>query len=229
MITGQGLVFLHGTGARGEVWQLQALAFPQAVTPDLPGRDGRGVPGAVADHVAALRPVLAAAHILAGHSLGGAIALQYALESPGHLAGLILMGTGARLDMAREWLRRVTDGGAALAALAEQSFAPGTPARLQEKSRALLQSLDPVVVRADLEAAAAFDVRDRLGGVLVPVLILHGTEDRLVPPRYAEFLHAHLPRATLDWIDGGGHLAMLERPQAVNLAIGNFLQQVTRR
>lgn len=207
---------------------MQALAFPQAQTPDLPGRDGRGVPRTVADHVAALRPRLSAARVLVGHSLGGLIALEYALESPGHLHGLILMAAAARLDMA-QWLRRLANGDAALAVLAEQSFAPGAAQRLKDKSLALLRFLGPAVVRADFEAAASFDVRNRLGGVLAPVLIISGTEDRLVPPRYAEFLHAHLPRATLVWIEGAGHMAMLEQPQAVNVAIRNFLEQVTER
>src|SRR3989304_5410119 len=186
MIAGRGVVFLHGAAARREVWQPQALAFPQAQTPDLPGREGRDPPQTVADHVAVLRPVLDGARVLVGHSLGSAIALQYALAAPVHLAGLILLGTGARLAAA---------AGA----------------------------------RADFAAAAGFDVRDRLGGVLVPALIISGTEDRLVPPRYAEFLHAHLPRATLVWIEGAGHMAMLEQPQAVNVAIRNFLEQVTER
>lgn len=226
---GRGIVFLHGAGARREVWQLQALAFPQAETPDLPGRDGVSPPQTVADHVAALRPVLEAARVLVGHSLGGAIALHYALAAPARLAGLVLLGTGARLDPAQVWLRRLDAGEDALADLAPQSFAPGAAERLTRKSLAMLRSLDPAVVRADFTAAAGFDVRDRLGGVLVPVLIISGTEDRLVPPRYAEFLHAHLPRATLAWIEGAGHMAMLEQPQAVNGAIRNFLQQVTER
>ncbi len=229
MIAGRGVVFLHGAGAQREVWQPQALAFPQAQTPDLPGRDGRDPPQTVADHIVALRPVLDAARVLVGHSLGGAIALQYALAAPAHLAGLILLGTGARLDTARVWLHRLDAEEDALADLAEQSFAPGAGVRLTRKSLAMLRTLDPAVARADFTAAVGFDVRDRLGGVLVPALIISGTEDRLVPPRYAEFLHAHLPRATLVWIAGAGHMAMLEQPQAVNVAIRNFLEQVTER
>src|SRR3989304_5002368 len=110
MIAGRGVVFLHGAAARREVWQPQALAFPQAQTPDLPGREGRDPPQTVADHVAVLRPVLDGARVLVGHSLGGAIALQYALAAPVHLAGLILLGTGARLDTAQGGRRRPGPG-----------------------------------------------------------------------------------------------------------------------
>src|SRR3972149_204338 len=163
MIAGRGVVFLHGAGARREIWQPRAAAFPQARAPAPPGRAGRAPPQTVADHVAALRPVLDAARVLVGHSLGGAIALQYALAAPAHLAGLILLGTGARLDTAQVWLRRLDAGGDALADFAEQSFAPGAGGRLTRKSLAMLRALDPAVARADFAAGAGFGVRGPVG------------------------------------------------------------------
>jgi len=225
---GEGLTFLHGAAGRGEVWQLQALAFPRAQTPDLAGREGGDPPASVAGHVAALRALLDSSAVLAGHSLGGAVALQYALEGPPGLRGLILMGTGAGFPDAREWAGRVEEGDAALRALADRFFGPTAPPRLKEKSLALLRAMDGRVIGADIAAAAGFDVRDRLGGVLLPVVIIAGTEDRAVDPRQAEFLHAHLPRAELVWIEGAGHMMMLEQPQATNQAIRAFLQRLSR-
>lgn len=233
---GEGLTFLHGAAGRGEVWQLQALAFPRAQTPDLAGREGGDPPASVAGHVAALRALLDASAVLAGHSLGGAVALQYALEGSPGLRGLILMGTGAGFPDAREWAGRLQEsdrgrlqeGDAALRALADRFFGPTAPPRLKEKSLALLRAMNGRVIVADVAAAAGFDVRDRLGGVLLPVLIIAGTEDRAVAPRQAEFLHAHLPRAELVWIEGAGHMMMLEQPQATNQAIRAFLQRLAK-
>ncbi len=225
--SGEGLTFLHGATARGDLWQLQALAFPRAQTPDLAGRDGDATPASVSGHVSSLRTLLDASTVLAGHSLGGAVALQYALESPAALRGLILMGTGARFPEARGWSARLAGGDAALSALADRFVGPATPPRLKEKSLALLLALDLRVIRADVAAAAAFDVRDRLGGILIPVLVIAGTEDRMVAPQQAEFLHAHLPRAELVWIEGAGHLVMLEQPEATNQAIRAFLHRLS--
>lgn len=226
LASGEGLVFMHGAGTRGEVWQLQALAFPLARTPDLAGRDGEGTPTSVAAHLASLRPSLAHAAVLVGHSLGGAVALQYALESPSGLRGLILMGTGARFPEAQGWSAKLAGGEAALAELADGFYGSAAPPRIREKSLALLRALDRRVLSADVRAAEAFDVRDRLGGLLTPALIVAGTEDRMVPPQQAEFLHAHLPRAELVWIEGAGHLVMLERPEETNQAIRAFLRQL---
>lgn len=114
----------------------------------------------------------------------------------------------------------------ALAALADRFFGPAALPRLKEKSLTLMRALDPRVIRADFKAAEGFDVRDRLGGILIPVLVIAGTDDRVVEPRQAEFLHAHLPRAELVWIEGAGHMVMLEQPQAVNQAIRSFLARL---
>jgi len=225
--SGEGLTLLHGAGARGDLWQLQVLAFPQAQTPDLAGRDGMGTPTSIAGHIDALRPVLHGAIVLAGHSLGGAIALQYALGRPAGLRGLILIGTGARFPDAEEWPGQPLEEAATLAALTDRSFGPAAAPRLRAKSLALLRALNPRVIRADFQAAAGFDARNRLGGMLLPALVITGSEDRMVEPREAEFLSAHLPRAELVAIEGAGHMVMLEQPHAVNQAIRHFLLQLT--
>jgi pimeloyl-ACP methyl ester carboxylesterase len=225
--SGQGLTLLHGAGARGDLWQLQALAFPRALTPELAGRDGVGTPTSIAGHLLSLGPVLDAAAVLAGHSLGGAVALQYALGLPAGLRGVILIETGARFPEAKEWVRQPLEE-ASLVALTDRSFGPAATPRLREKSLAILRALDPRVIRADFEAAASFDVRDRLGGMLLPALVIAGSADRMVAPRHAEFLSAHLPRAELVWIEGAGHMVMLEQPHAVNQAIRRFLERLKR-
>jgi len=223
-MTGQGVVFLHGAGARGEVWQLQALAFPRAAIPDLPGRDGSEVPQTVAGHIGALRPYLDRAAVVVGHSLGGAVALQYALEEPSRLRGIVLVATGARLRVRPEWLEGLrSDYAATTADIVAHFFAPQAAERLRQKSLEVMRRLPPEVTRADFLAADGFDVRDRLGGVLPPALVLCGTQDEMTPPRYSEFLHAHLPRAELVLIEGAGHMVMLEQPRAVNEALQRFL------
>lgn len=55
------------------------------------------------------------------------------------------------------------------------------------------------------------DIRAWLPKIQTETLILHGTKDRIVSPRYAEEMQKHLPNSTLQWIDGSGHVPYLER------------------
>lgn len=221
------MTFLHGAGSRGEVWQLQGLAFPQAVIPSLAGRDGRDPPRSVAAHVVALQAALEGTVLLVGHSLGAAVALEYALTGSSRLVGLVLVGAAASLRVRPDWLARLrAQDETVLPELVDAFFAADAPARLRDKTLRQLQALDPAVVLADFEAAEGFDARRRLGGVLVPTLVVCGTLDQMTPARRAEALHAALPRSELVLIEGRGHMVMLEDPQAVNRAIRDFCSRL---
>ena len=51
-----------------------------------------------------------------------------------------------------------------------------------------------------------------LGGMSLPVRIIWGREDRILPPQYADWLHARIPHAELHWIEGAGHLLQEDAP-----------------
>lgn len=225
LVQGKGVVFLHGAGGRAAVWQLQALAFPAARVPDLPGRDGSSHPRTISDFLDALGNLLAEADVLVGHSLGGAIALAHALRASSALKGLVLVGTAARLRVRPEWIEGLGhDSDRVIAEIVDHFFAPQAPERLKRKTLEQMRQLDPRVILADFQAADGFDVRDRLGGILVPTLVLCGALDRMVPLRHSEALHASLPRSNFVAVDEAGHMVMLERPRSVNEAIKRFLE-----
>lgn len=240
---GEGLLFLHGAGGRGLIWQQQLLAFPKASAPDLPWRSATptaerativGGSGAarwgVNRYLAAVRAGAGPApapRIIAGHSLGGAIALLWALTVPEEVGALILIGTGARLRVAPELLATVRgDYVRGLAELIAWWFAPATSPRLKKKSHLLLQSLTPEVLRAELEAAEAFDVTAEVGRIEVPTLVICGAEDRVTPPAVGRDLHARIRASHLAIVEGAGHMVMLEQPRATNAAIRAFLQRL---
>ena len=70
------------------------------------------------------------------------------------------------------------------------------------------------------------DSRPTLPTIDVPVLVLVGEEDRLTPPADAEAMVAALPNARFSRIAGAGHLAPLERPDAVAGLLVDFLEEV---
>lgn len=237
---GDGLLLLHGAGGQSLVWQQQLLAFPRARAVDLPGR-ARGTPDGVDGYLEALRNGLerGAAHrpdgmsgpdgacIVAGHSLGGAIALRWALAYPEEVRALVLVGTGARLRVAPQILAGAR--GADLDIIEQFGamwFGPEAPARLRERSLALLRATPPAVLAADLEAADRFDAMAELDRLRLPVLIICGAEDVLTPVKYSRYLHDRIGGSDLAIIERAGHMVMLEQPQAVNRATRAFLARL---
>ena len=165
--------------------------------------------------------------VLVGHSMGGAVAQALALERPERLAGLVLIGTGARLRvLARlvDLLRERSSEGQRL--IRDLSFAPGAPRECVEAVDRVLRASAPLVLLGDFLGCDRFDVRERLAGIRTPTLVLTGAEDRLTPPTYARFLAETIPGASLVEIRAAGHFPQLEQPAAVNVVIRDFLAHV---
>lgn len=228
------LVLVHGAGGTSRGWDLQRLAFPEAVAPDLPGRAGAG-PGYSGYRIEDFASWLHAAGrergwfpaVLAGHSMGGAIALWSALSYPDDLAGLVLIATGARLRVAPALLEELaSDYPAAVETIITRSLSPGADPRLARRLREAMMVVPADVAAADFQACDGFDIMGRLGEIRIPALVIVGRDDHMTPPRYAEFLHAHLPTSRLVGVEGAGHMVQVERPREVNEAIRHFLDTI---
>jgi len=238
---GEVLVFVHGAGGSHLNWPPQLRRLPTANTYalDLPGHgrsEGRGRTSisAYADFVAAFLETLGLEKVtLVGHSMGGAIALDLALRHPvganSHsplLAGLVLVGSGARLRVAPAILNGIhQDFQAAVRLICDWAFAPGAPEQLKRIGRHQMEQTHPDVLYGDFAACDAFDVMGRLGEIRCPTLAICGTADRLTPPKYSTYLRDHIPAAQLVLIEGAGHMVMLEQPAEVSRAIADFARR----
>jgi pimeloyl-ACP methyl ester carboxylesterase len=167
--------------------------------------------------------------VLAGHSLGTAIAIWLAIEHPEHVLGLGLLGAGARLRVHPDILQNVpneTTYQTAISQVVSWSFSEQAPARLVEQAANRLAETRPSVLHGDLLACDAFDEMDRVSGVSQPAIVITGAEDRMTPPRYAQFLADNLPNAELHLVPGAGHMVMLEKPQEVARLLRRFLDGI---
>src|SRR5258708_16367812 len=68
------------------------------------------------------------------------------------------------------------------------------------------------------------DSTELLGGILKPVLVIHGQDDQLIPPSEAEAAFARLPNARLALVPRAGHLLNLEQPDAFDAEVRTFLK-----
>ncbi|MGC8838661.1 MAG: alpha/beta fold hydrolase [Anaerolineae bacterium] len=228
------VVLIHGAGGSHVHWPAALRRLPGATVYalDLPGHgrsegEGRQSLGAYRDAVRAFLEAAALERaVLVGHSMGGAIALEVALRYPRRLAGLVLVGSGARLRVAPALLQALReDYPRAVENLVQWLFAEGAPEQTRRAARRQLLEANPRVVYGDFLACDAFDVMAELPQVETPTLVVCGTEDRMTPLKYSEYLAAHIPGARLEVIPGGGHMVMLEQPEPVARAVSAFLEE----
>nr|HPI52188.1 alpha/beta fold hydrolase [Smithellaceae bacterium] len=79
------------------------------------------------------------------------------------------------------------------------------------------------VVAGDMLACGKFDLTEELQNIRVPVLALCGMEDKMTPPASSEKIAGGITGAKCVLIEGAGHMAMLEKPEAFNDALQNFV------
>jgi pimeloyl-ACP methyl ester carboxylesterase len=237
--SGRPLLCVHGSGGNHAVWKSQFRLGDERpiVTIDLSGHgeseDIDADPGyetlsAYADDVLAVAEETDAG-VFAGNSMGGAILLHLALERDDFRPdGLVLAGTGAKLavlDDLLTWLQEDFDR--ALEFLhAPDRFLHDPDERLVEMSREAMLEAGQGVTYRDFRTSHEFDVRERVAEIDVPALAIVGEHDQLTPPWYHEFLADEMPNAELAVIDDAAHLAMLERPEPFNAALGEFMRSL---
>lgn len=158
--------------------------------------------------------------------MGGAIALELALREPGLLDGMILVSTGAKLRVLPAIFAVIReDFELAVQGMAGFLFSSTAPAELVEEEKLQLRENSPDVLLKDFTACDSFDIMEKVDSIKLPALIVCGKEDRLTSPKYSDFLHSKLTGSELVFLDGCGHMPMLERSAEVNDRIRSFVER----
>src|SRR6478672_4685766 len=230
------LVFLHGPGAGAcaDAFTYQLAHFKGSVAPTLPGHL-EGTPCAdVARYTEWVRGWLWAQGlkkdlVLVGYTLGASIALQYGLDYPEEVDGLVLMTVAARPKVrapgAYEMrLRALEDPKVYEEWLEFQRHAmkfvePGLRERLMERHR----QVGPLSQYHDLMTIDAFDVRERIATLKPKLLLLRGVDDPGNPPEYEKEMHEAVPGSQYVKMSGAGHFPCTEIPDKVNALIEEFV------
>lgn len=257
------VVCVHGNIASWR-WWLPVLENPPAgctlYAPDMRGfgesahaGTGAGIGRFAADLDEFVRRLALPGIRLVGHSLGAAVALQYALDHPGRVESLMLVSPPPPEGMPGNPQADHAVFGLTLPRLAESAHLPFfsrntgidrailshlltriTPgmdhrgalfaAIVEDASRVSRETIQGVI-----DSLGSWNVRDRLPALDLPVVILWGDRDRVVPREPLERMAAELPRAA--WIvwEGVGHAPQLERPEAFRSLLADFASEKADR
>ncbi|WP_327093013.1 4-carboxymuconolactone decarboxylase [Nonomuraea sp. NBC_01738] len=221
---GEPLLLGPSLGTTARLWEQQVPALARrfrVVRYELPALASVA---ALADEVLGLADSLGIDGFhYAGVSLGGAVGAQLALTRPGRVRSLAMICSSARFGDPEPWRERAAlvraEGTALLveAAAGRWFTDPGTP--LAGELLDDLANADRDAYAACCEAVAGYDLRDSLGAIAVPTLIVAGREDPATPPAHARQLADGIPGATLVEIGGAAHLAPADRPERVTAAL----------
>jgi len=198
---------------------------------------GYSIEGLTADLEAVLADVGVDDVHLVGASMGGMIAQQYALDYD-RARSLTLMCTthgGEEAepipDETQEQIYNVPEGASARETIRHRmepaindEWAEHHPEVVEEIIDMRIEQDAGEVARESQGAAGAnFDVSDRVRDIDLPTLVLHGTNDRVVPVANGRMLAEKLPHSRLELIEGGSHLFMIEDADQVNDLLLEFL------
>jgi pimeloyl-ACP methyl ester carboxylesterase len=225
--TGDPIVLVHGAAAGSATFLdlgRRLGARHRTIALDLPGHGQSPKVSqpisieAYRDLVGWLCAQLGLSHaILVGHSMGGAIALEAALAWPEKVGGVVMFGAGAQLPGGPpDDYTRLDD------LFAKMCYAAATPRELAERWARVSVVAPPDVARADFEACARWDARDRVMTLRVPLLVVCGDEDLMVAPRHPVWLAEHAPGAQLLRLPNAGHNLHHEHPDTVVQAVLDF-------
>lgn len=233
---GQGdtVVFIHGSGWNTHMWYGQKdclAASMEVMLVDLPGH-GKST-GKCFQSVEeyrnviheALKEIGADSIFVAGHSLGGAIALSLALACPDMLKGIILIGTGARLKVLPQILDSIIENKEeTVRHTVEMAFSQKTPTTLKNQAFHEVIRCPAEVIYRDFYACNGFDVMDSLKAIAVPTLIICGADDALTPLKYSRFLNDAINGSKMVLIEDAGHMVMMEKPIELSKTIEEFVR-----
>lgn len=247
---GQPLLMIRGLGSNADHWYTQTPAFTphyRVITFDNRGIGRSSNPGGafgikdMADDTLGLMDALGLErpHVF-GLSMGGMIAQELAINHPERVRGLVLActhpGGDHQVQHGQEVRELFTEMVYVASPEAKLKASPTLfdPANLAERPElaaeyakvSLKHPAGAEILSKQWEAVLGHDTYERLGRIKAQTLVLTGDKDVLIPPGNSEILAERIPGAQLVVAPGGGHQILVERAEACNRVVLEFLSRV---
>jgi len=240
------LVCLHGIGGDADSFHHQMTAFEKTrvVAWNMPGYGASEVQmmppdfAHLSNRLGALIEDIGGPVHLVGQSIGGMVALEHTVRRPEQVMSLTLVATTPRFGGRDDSFKTAflsarldpLDKGQTMAEMAALT-APGlvganTDAAEIERIKAGLARVPEMTWRGILQCLVTFDRASDLAKVACPTMLVAGTHDRNAPVQTMEKMAARISGARFHVLDGAGHMVHQEQPEAFNLLLADFLNEV---
>lgn len=239
---GKPLVLIHAFPTDQRLWEPQRNRLKQqfrVVTLDLWGfgessqTDGQAV--TMTDYASEVRELLDQLHIqsaiIGGESMGGYIALAFLEQYPDRVDGLVLSNTQSIADSDEAKNKREISAVDVLAngttqfieGFMTKALSASAPEQTKKLLRIISTGQTPLGIASALRGMALrHDTASVLAMSTVPILIITGGQDLVIPPQQSKDMHALAKDSNLVIIPEAGHLSNLEQPEQWNKAVVDF-------
>lgn len=256
------ILFIHGLGSYAPSWRQTVQTISKnfrCIVVDLPGY-GKSSKGKYkadmtfhAQHLFELMKKLEIANFhIAGHSMGGQIAMHMAVKQPDKVKSLILMAPAGieTFTEQEKAIFKATSTPEAIANVSDEQYRANLTLNFyQMDERAEFMYNDRMIIKNDpqfIDYAHVVangvmgmlnePVFDNLNTIQAPAIIFYGKQDQLIPNKYlhpnlttqqlGELAKEKIPNANLNMIDKAGHFVHFDQPEEVNEAINKFLNSL---
>ncbi|MFJ2897446.1 alpha/beta fold hydrolase [Streptomyces sp. NPDC087218] len=237
--SGTTVVLAHGWAASRRVWGTVAdrlireghrvvLYDQRGHGASVPGREPFGIARLGEDLGTVIDRVDAPDAVVVGHSGGGFAALSYVSSGARALKGLVLLGTAAHGQdtpdgevrmMGSALFSRALSRPALGRRLLGQTMGKRADPRAMEVNRQMFAATSPRVRADAFRSSRGMDLREALGNVRIPAVVLAGEGDRVIAPALGRAVADALPGARFEELGSVGHMLPLEAPDAVVRAV----------
>ena len=167
--------------------------------------------------------------IVMGNSLGGHIALIYALRNPEKIKGVVLTGSSGLFESAMgdsypkrgdyEYIKKKAE-------LTFHNPAFATKELVDELFDIVNDRNKVIRVLTTAKSAIRQNLAEEVAKITAPTLLIWGNNDTITPPFVGEEFHKLIPNSKLLFIDECGHAPMMEQPEEFNRYLSDFLQEI---
>ncbi|UCH42989.1 MAG: alpha/beta hydrolase [Dehalococcoidales bacterium] len=163
---------------------------------------------------------------LVGHSMGAMTSMLFALDHPGRVTRLVLVGAAARLPSIMRGgslIRHILPYRKFIEMAVKSAYHMPSEAVIQDSLKTALNTPKYAAYACYDEFTGKYDVRYRVAKIEVPTLIVVGEQDKNTPVAMSRFLSGEIKGSRLQVIAGCGHEVMVEKPEELKQALAEFL------